>query len=277
MRGIPRIGVTLGLLLINDSWNGHHHSNVTMTPAADTLRLFVLSDRFTSRLQIVINGHDLTEGQRPLSHRGEPLLFMSPRCTQVLPPDTAAMLPTTRPTQAMVAVCNCGEAGCNSLWVRVRRAGDRVVWEPDDASPRRTVDRSWSFELLPYLQAIDDAAAASHRLETRADALARELRRRRDSLFGFAMGTREQIFTLCDAYSWWDPQGHDTGPCLGIQVAGAGGLSEYLVPLPTGRSDDDILNELRNFHPERYRNAGRAPWVPDPPWPPAESRRQEQE
>ncbi len=232
--------------------------------AADTLRLTV-EPPFTPCLRIVVNGVDLTDSQRPLSPHGRPLLFVSPPCSQVLPPEAVALLPTARPTQALVAVCNCGEAGCNSLWVRVRRADDRVIWEPDGKSPRRTVDRSWSFDLLAYLAAIDAAVAASHRIETRADAIARELRRRRDSLFGFGMSSRERFFRLGDVYPSWDDQDGDIVPCLGIQVAGADGLGEYLIPLPAGRTDDDILDELHRFHPERYRRAGVAPWLRRPP------------
>lgn len=223
--------------------------------------------------EVAIDGADLTDTQRPLGRSGTPRLFLPPLSRDALPPDVISWLPTARPTRAMVAVCGCGVAECDSLWVRVRRVGNRVLWEPDDRSPRGKVDRSWLFDLPAYLDAIDDAVVASHRLETRAHSIARELRRRRDSLFGFGMSTREQIFTLFDAEAALDPQDRDAGLCLGVQVAGADGLHWYLLPLPADRDDDDILVELHDFHPDRYHINGRAPWVRDPPWPPKGSRR----
>lgn len=244
---------------------------MTAAPAADTLRLAVHPDPFTPRLRIIVNGADLNDSQRPLSHRGHPFLFLPPRCSTILPPEATALLPTARPTQAMVGVCTCGEAGCNSLWVRVRRCADRVVWEPDDSSSRHTVDRRWSFELVPYLDEIDDAVVASDGVQPRAHAVAREVRRRRDSLDGFGMSTREQDYRLVAAFVAWDEPGPD--PVLGIEVAGTGGLGHYLVPLPPERSDDEILDELHDFHPERYRRDSWAPWVRDPPWPAPGSRR----
>lgn len=248
---------------------------MTATPAADMLHLVVEPGLLTPQLRIFLNGEDLTVAHRPRGRSGRPIPLLPTLCPQALPPDVVSWMPTTRPTRAMVAVCNCGEAGCNSLWVRVRRVGDRVRWEPDDQAPRATVDRGWSFELLAYLDEIDEAVAASHLLETRAHSIARELRVRRDSLFGFGMSTREQVFTLFDARAALDPQDLDAGLCLGIQVAGRDGLTWHLIPLPVDRSDDDILDDLHDFHPERYHTDGRAPWVRDPPWPPPGDRRRD--
>lgn len=233
---------------------------MTANPAADTLRLIVQPARFMPRLTIVINGEDLVATQRPLGSIGQPMRFIAPTCAQVLPPDAVGVLPTTRPTRAMVAVCGCGSAGCDSLWVRVSRTGGRVNWSPDDGSPHRTVDRTWSFELLPYLDAVDGAVAANARLERRAHTVARELRRRRDSLPGVTINTREQIFDLRDAYATRNVDDTDD-MLLAVRVAGADGIGDYLVPLPENRSDDDILGDLDDFDPARYRCTGLVPWM----------------
>lgn len=248
-----------------DQQNGHHPGRVTAAPAADTLHLTVQPNSYLPRLQVVVNGQDLVDSQHPLGHTGSPLHFESPPCTDVLPPDAVGLLPTTRPTQALVAICGCGGgAGCNSLWITVRRDGHRVVWEPDPTSPRRTIDRTWSFQLLPYLEQIDQAVADNARVEPRGHTIARELRRRQGALFGFAMGTREHVYRLCDVFRDSIHQGPHAGSCLGIEVAGPDGLGWYRVPLPADRSDDDILAELNSFHPERYERSGLSTWVREP-------------
>jgi hypothetical protein len=48
---------------------------------------------------------------------------------------------------AMIGVCGCGEAGCGSLWLQVRRDGGQVLWEPDPDTPRHSIDRTWRFDL----------------------------------------------------------------------------------------------------------------------------------
>ena len=61
-------------------------------------------------------------------------------------------------------------------------------------------------------------------------------------------------------------------------TAGSDGLTWHLVPLPADRTDDDILDDLHDFHPERYHADGREPWVRDPPWlPPGARHRDDQD
>jgi hypothetical protein len=54
--------------------------------------------------------------------------------------------------------------GCGALVARVRRVGGRVLWEPSAAErpsggPAETLGRTVAFGLLPYLDAVDAAAA----------------------------------------------------------------------------------------------------------------------
>jgi len=82
----------------------------------------------------------------------------------------------------------------------VSRDGDTAVWAPEPDSPGHTVDRTWRFDLLPYLDAVDTAAAAALAREDLPRRLARELRGRRDGLHGFGF-TRSE-FHLLDARAW---------------------------------------------------------------------------
>lgn len=142
---------------------------------------------------VLIDGVDILALQRPSRapdgslYPNGPMTFIPPDPAALLPPDSAALLPTAAGTTAMIGVCTCGEAGDASLWMRVRRSGDVVVWEPEPDPPRSSIDRRWKFELHQYLDAIDTAQSSMTRWEPRARRIARELRRRRDSLFGFPM------------------------------------------------------------------------------------------
>jgi hypothetical protein len=73
------------------------------------------------------------------------------------------------------------------------------------------------------------------------------------------MGTREHSYQLCAAFPGWLTHGPSYETALGIEVAGPDGIAWYTVPLPTNRSDGDILDELASFHPERYQQNGLLP------------------
>lgn len=113
---------------------------------------------------ISIDGVDLLELQRP-THRPDgsryprgPMIYLPADPEDLLPPDSAALLPSVEPHRAMVGICNCGHSDCGSLWLQVRRDRDQVLWEPSREPPggaRSTIDTCYRFDLVPYLDAID--------------------------------------------------------------------------------------------------------------------------
>lgn len=194
---------------------------------------------------ILIDGVDLLQLQP-----GRPGRFVPADPVDLLPPDSRALLPSTEASSAMVGICNCGEPGDASLWLRVRRDGDEVLWEPDPDTPSLTVNRSWSFDLLPYLDAIDAGARSVAAWEQRPRILARELRRYRDSLFGPNLG---QLIHLTGARAW---PGVDE---VQVQVAGPHGPDFFTYPVPADLSDDAIMIEIGRHAQRRPR-----PYAPDP-------------
>jgi hypothetical protein len=164
----------------------------------------------------------------------------------LLPPDSRVLLPSVAPSRAMVGVCSCGEAGCASLWLQVRRDGDDVWWEPVTVQIGHSVDTAWRFGLRQYLDAID-AGTASLTWEQRPRLLARRLLAERDVLFGFPSPTH---YWLLDAHAW---PGFDQ---INITVAGPTGIGHHQVPVPAGLTDDQVLDQLRRIdwasYPSRF-------------------------
>src|SRR5699024_6619010 len=155
-------------------------------------------------------------------------------------------LPAAVPRPAMVGVCGCREAGCNSLWMQVRRTGDTVIWEPDPTSEHATINTTWRFELRQYLDAVDEGQRSTQRWENRADRLAREMRLRRDSLFGLSMGNtmRATAADITHANAW---HRDDTI----IVYTRPAGLNRLVVQVPADRSDDEIIAELQRGGADR--------------------------
>jgi hypothetical protein len=207
--------------------------------------------------RLTINGVDLLTSQRPDGGGGEPLQFLPPDPAVLLPPDSPALLASTVPSHAMVGICSCGEPGCNSLWAQVRRDGRQVVWEPDPNSPRRTLDTTYRFDLIAYLDSVDAAAAAVLAWPDRPRRIARELRRQRDSLFGIDLYNPDFYYRLLDV----GPGGQDR---ILISVAGPAGQRQYFIPISAELTDDEIIGRLRRFDPGQYRPAGSADWIRPP-------------
>lgn len=200
---------------------------------------------------IAIDGVDLLDLQRPTrrpdgsEYPDGPTAFLPANPVGLLPPDSAALLPTTTPRQAMVGVCTCGEPGCSSLWLQVRRDGDEVLWEPDPDTPSHTVDTSWRFALRAYLDALDEGQRSSAAWETRPMRIARELRRRRDSLDGFHMinpVTRAPM-RLINAIAW------PSEDYVLIEIASDIGPRQLHLEIDAARTDQEILWQLRSVDP----------------------------
>ena len=227
------------------------------TPEPDILTIEPTMSNARPSTRLTINGVDLLTLQRPAGGGDEPLQFLPPDPAVLLPPDSPALLASTVPSHAMVGICSCGELGCNSLWAQVRRDGRQVVWEPDPHSPRRTLDTTYRFDLIAYLGSVDAAAAAVLACPDRPRRIARELRRQRDSLFGFDLHNPDFYYRLLDVGSG----GNDR---LLINVAGPAGVRQYFVPIPAELTDDEIIGGLRRFDPGQYRSAGSADWIRPP-------------
>ena len=201
-------------------------------------------------LTLIYNdGGDVFELVRPtrrpdgsLYPRG-PMVFHPPDPVMLLPPDSSALLPSVVPREAIVGICSCGQPEDASLWMHVRRHHGQVIWEPDAYAPRSSIQGTYRFDLVQYLEAVDQGHQSTTTWETRPRLLARELRRQRDSLFGFP-GPR-----LLNARSW---PGVDY---LLIEVAGSDGVHEYQIPVTDNRTDDQIIADLYNFDPQRYEGS----------------------
>jgi hypothetical protein len=96
-----------------------------------------------------VDGIDILDGYRNSQGRDP---------DDLLPPLSTQLLPTRGGHPAILGVCSCGEPGCGSLAVSIRRAGSEVLWQPAEIAGYETLRRSYRFELVPYLEAVDTAA-----------------------------------------------------------------------------------------------------------------------
>jgi hypothetical protein len=107
------------------------------------------TDGLGPELRPSVDGHDLLADYR--NDRG-----VDP--DRVLPPLSAALLPTQAGASVLVRVCSCGETGCGALGITVRRVADEVLWEPIPDSRVETLKRTYRFGLRQYLDEVDRCA-----------------------------------------------------------------------------------------------------------------------
>ena len=226
-----------------------------MTSIAHRADLHVSTSVFEGRpsTHITIDGADVLRLQRPkLSASGRPsrpsARSSCRRPVGLLPPDSAALLPTSVPRPAMIGICDCGEAGCDSLWLQVRREASTVIWEPDPSTARATVDTTWRFELRQYLDALDEGQRSMYRWEGRPHRIARELRRQRDSLFGLIMidRTTHGRVRLLDASAW---PGHDY---VLLTAATPLGVRQFELIVTDEVSDEQISRMVNGVDLEKW-------------------------
>jgi hypothetical protein len=205
------------------------------------LRVQTGCDGHHATTSLFIDGVDILELQTPNTRPdgspyrdGRSKVFRPADPVGLLPPDSRVLLPSASPSQAMVGICGCGESGCASLWLRVRRDGDQVVWEPDPDTQRHSVDRTWRFDLRRYLDAVD-AGMATLTWEDRPRLLAREFRRLKDSLFGFPIRSGHELLT---AHAW-----PGTGK-ISISIAGPTGVRWHHIPVPDDETDEQIIDSV---------------------------------
>ncbi|HEY4020638.1 MAG TPA: hypothetical protein VGM75_18240 [Pseudonocardiaceae bacterium] len=201
---------------------GERHSRAETQLFIDGVDLLD-SQRFTVRSDGSTIGDGRTIGFRPTDPVG------------LLPPDSRVLLPSAIPTSAMVGICSCGESGCGSLYLRVRRDGDVVLWEPEPNPPHHTVNRTWRFDLRQYLDAID-AGAATMTWAPRPVLLARELRRRRDNHWGFSANLGA---LLLDVRAW--PGVEE----IKVLVADHHDAHWRTIAVPENLTDQEIIDSLR--------------------------------
>lgn len=94
----------------------------------------------------------------------------------LLPPLSSQLLPVSIGHSTLLGVCSCGESGCGSLIVSIRRDQSEVLWEPAESAGQETLNRSYLFELTGYLDAIDRAAGEPPFGEGRGRRVARIVR-----------------------------------------------------------------------------------------------------
>ena len=112
----------------------------------NVLHLTTAVDEQGPMLRPVIDGVDILSLQQ--NDRG-----LDP--DRLLPPLSHSLLPTTDPRPVIVGACSCGETGCGSLSLLLRRRGNEVLWEPVEQGEALT--RTYVFDLVEYLDAIDAA------------------------------------------------------------------------------------------------------------------------
>lgn len=221
----------------------------TYASPVNELRIQTAADGTRALTFLEVNGVDLLDLQQATERPdGSPypyglMVFVPADPVGLLPPDSSVLLPTALPRQAMIGICSCGAPECASLWMQVRRDEfeDVVVWEPDPSAPSSSIDTTYRFDLLDYLDAIDDGHRSTTSWETRPRLLARELRRRQGGLFEFMGGRLLRVRT-------WPGVEY-----LSIRVATDDGPHEYQIPVPDDRTDEQLLDELEYFDAGRYR------------------------
>lgn len=123
----------------------------------------------------------------------------------LLPPLSTHLFPTRGGHEAILGVCSCGEAGCGSLAVAIRRAGSEVTWGPAEAPGCETLSRSYRFELLAYLDAVDAAAGDPPAGEGKGRRVARQVRRALemyDQRYGTLRAFHEARIDWISAWPW---------------------------------------------------------------------------
>lgn len=208
------------------------------------LRIHTEERQHRAETHVFIDGVELVETQRPaVRANGTPvpgnrrLRFLPADPVGLLPPDSRVLLPSAEPSSAMVGICSCGESGCGSLYLRVRRDGGEVLWEPEPNPPHHTVDRSWRFDLRQYLDAVD-AGAASMSWAGRSMRLARELRRRRDSHWGAGVEIGRELL---------DARGYPGADYIWVSIAGHDRVHWHKLPVPPDLTDEQVIDSLRTL------------------------------
>ena len=115
----------------------------------NNLRLRYVVDETTVSLRPIIDGVDLLSHYRNATGLHPDAL---------LPPVSSVLLPTRAGRSVNVGACSCGEVGCGSLRTNVRRQKGLAIWEPTERVEDETISRTYRFDLIDYLDAIDAAA-----------------------------------------------------------------------------------------------------------------------
>lgn len=161
--------------------------------------------------------------------------FILPAASDLLPPDSSALVPWAAPRSAVVGICSCGHVEDAALRLVVRREGDRVVWEPSNDAD--TVPARWTFDLVQYLDALDDVARRVLEQESRAARLARAVRDECESLPGLPVMTPGGRPTMV-LRAW-----ADAGDQLGVLQC----LPSWsTVRCRPGESDEAVLQRVRD-------------------------------
>lgn len=136
------------------------------------------------------------------------------------------------------------------MWMDLRRVGSTVSWAAPIERRRTGIPRSWRFDLVGYLDALDAGAAAVARWAGNARRLADELTAQRDRPLGRRLGNAQHFYQLLDARVSATRPG-----VVSMTVAGPVGVVDFEVDA-TGRDTASLLDEIYDFDPQRYRRSG---------------------
>lgn len=195
-------------------------------------------DSGNATLRPRIDGDDLLSRYR--NHRG-----LHP--DRLLPPLSTRLLPTRSPRSVLIGSCSCGETGCGSLGIRLRRVGARVRWEPDERSHDESLSVTYTFELTQYLDAVD-AAADDRPGEGRGSRVAREVR----LLLGLYDQSYDSLTLFQSAKVDWIEGWPWESNTVRVSITSAAGQQTREYHARAGESDRDFtariaaeLNDLR--------------------------------
>lgn len=172
--------------------------------------------------QDVLAGHSNSRGRDP---------------DDLLPPLSDLLLPTRGGRHVVIGSCTCGYTGCGSLSMIVRRAGSTVCWEPFDTGRRETLHRTYRFDLLQYLDAVDTAAEVRPG-EGRARRIVRQVTRRlllTDEVADGVARVRPQGIAWISSWPWHSD-------AVSVLVDGAD--ESLTLPPHPDEADDHYVNRL---------------------------------
>ena len=152
----------------------------------------------------------------------------------LLPPLSTRLFPARGAHRVIIGVCSCGETGCGSLEMSVRRSGNEVLWEPVEAAKDETLRRPYQFDLRAYLDAVDGAAGDPPAGEGLGRRVARDVRmrlgmydQRHESMTMFHRATIDWI----SAWPW-------NSPVVKASVTSSAGQSVHEFTLQRDESED---------------------------------------
>jgi hypothetical protein len=181
-------------------------------------------------LRPIVDGRELLEKYR--NNQG-----LDP--DRLLPPLAHVLFPTRQPRRLVVGACSCGETGCGSLVVTLRRVGNEVIWEPWEANGVETLSRDYRFELTQYLDAIDAAAE-----DRPGEGRGRRVSRRAKQALGFYDGRYDVLSQFHEAKVDWISAWPWTSDVVKASVTSLDGQVVHEFTAQPGESEEQFASRV---------------------------------